>query len=139
VESIARLMWSPGCALAEQNSTAYRGLFAYKDSDEYYLGLPRLRHECQQIKSFNYLCKNERDMDTFEKVLNKLEDGLTITFTPQNVAWWDRFLIFSGDRKEIKITFKDFGLWYVLFDNDEPMLLEDCPDSFFDSILLNIK
>lgn len=77
-------------------------------------------------------------IDLFSAVLENLKDGLTITFTPKNVAWGDHFLIFSAYKK-IKVTFKDFGLWYVLFDCDEPMLLEDCPESFFESILLNIE
>lgn len=76
--------------------------------------------------------------DLFTQVLNKIKDGMSITFTPNNVAWGDDFLIFSATKK-IKVTFKDFGLWYVLFDDDEPMLLEDCPESFYVSILKNIK
>ena len=76
--------------------------------------------------------------DLFSQVLNKIKDGMSITFTPNNVAWGDDFLIFSATKK-IKVTFKDFGLWYVLFDEDEPMLLEDCPESFYESILKNIK
>lgn len=76
--------------------------------------------------------------DLFTQVLNKIKDGMSITFTPNNVAWGDDFLIFSATKK-IKVTFKDFGLWYVLFDEDEPMLLEDCPESFYESILKNIK
>ena len=76
--------------------------------------------------------------DLFSEVLDKIQDGMTIIFTPYNVAWGDDFLIFSAT-KEIKVTFKNFGLWYVLFDGDEPMLLEDCPESFFESILKNIK
>lgn len=76
--------------------------------------------------------------DLFSKVLGKLKDGMEITFTPKNVAWGDNFLIFSACKK-IKVTFKNFGLWYVLFDGDEPMLLENCPESFYESILKNIK
>ena len=77
-------------------------------------------------------------MDLFREVLGKLKDGMEITFTPKNVAYGDNFLIFSAYKK-IKVTFKNFGLWYVLFDGDEPMLLENCPDSFLESILKNIK
>lgn len=77
-------------------------------------------------------------MDLFSEVLGKLKDGMEITFTPKNVAYGDNFLIFSAYKK-IKVTFKNFGLWYVLFDGDEPMLLENCPDSFLESILKNIK
>ena len=77
-------------------------------------------------------------IDLYSEVLNKIKDGMEITFTPNNVAWGDNFLIFSATKK-IKVTFKNFGLWYVLFDGDEPMLLENCPDSFLESILKNIK
>ena len=75
--------------------------------------------------------------DLFGQVLTKIQDGMTITFTKDNVAYGDDFLIFSA-YKSCTITFRCFGLWYVLFDNDEPMLLEDVPDSFLRSILKNI-
>ena len=29
--------------------------------------------------------------------------------------------------------------YWVEFDGDEPMRLEDCPDCFFDTLILNIK
>ena len=76
--------------------------------------------------------------DIFDQVLAKLKDGMEIVFTPNNVACGDDFLIFSATNK-ITVSFKNFGLWYVLFDGDEMMLLEECPDSFLESILLNIK
>ena len=77
-------------------------------------------------------------MDLFSEVLMKIKDGMEITFTPDNVADGDDFFIFSA-YKRIKVTFKNYGIWFVLFDCDEPMRLEDCPDSFFRSILKNIK
>ena len=76
--------------------------------------------------------------DLFSRVLSKIKDGMSITFTLDNVAEGDDFLILYPDRP-CKVTFKRFGLWYVLFDGDEPMLLEDCPESFYESILKNIK
>lgn len=63
---------------------------------------------------------------------------MEITFTPSNVAYGDRFLIFSA-YKSCKVTFRNHGLWWVYFDNDDPMLLEECPTSFYESILKNIK
>ena len=82
-------------------------------------------------------------MDTFEKVLhalNKKGSGYEITFDKNNVAEHDDFLILYRDRKiTCKFTCGWTGVWRVWFDGDEPMLLEDCPDSFFDSILKNIK
>ena len=78
--------------------------------------------------------------DLFGKVLKKIKDGMEITFTPDNVAQGDDFLIFSAS-KTCKVTFKisRSGIIWCWFDDDEPMLLEDCPDSFFRSILKNIK
>ena len=78
--------------------------------------------------------------DLFGKVLKKIKDGMSITFTPENVDDNDDFLIFSA-YKSIKVTFKYSysGIINVWFDNDEPMRLEDCPTSFFRSILKNIK
>lgn len=84
-----------------------------------------------------------RNYDLFDKVLDIIyssDKDLEITFTPENVAEGDRFLIFSA-YKQIKCTFKRSGggLLWVLFDCDEPILLEDCPDSFYESIIKNAK
>lgn len=77
--------------------------------------------------------------DLFSQVLDKIYDGLKITFTPQNVAEDDNFLIFSACRKQT-ITFHTNRVpFWIDFDGDEPMRLEDCPTSFFRSILKNIK
>ena len=73
----------------------------------------------------------------FDQVLAKIKDGTEIVFTKDNVAEGDRFLIFSAYKK-IKVTFHWRDLLWVDFDCDEPMLLEDCPDSFFESILKNV-
>lgn len=79
-----------------------------------------------------------REYDLFSKVLMKIKDGMTITFTKNNIAEGDDFLIFSAS-KSITVTFKQPNdLWWVLFDGDEPMLLENVPDSFLRSILKNI-
>ncbi len=72
-------------------------------------------------------------------VLNKLTEGMSITFTKDNVAEGDDFLILGCGYDQCTVTFKrPSDLWWVCFDNDEPMLLEDCPDSFYCSILKNI-
>lgn len=77
--------------------------------------------------------------DLFSQVLDKIYDGLKITFTPHNVADGDNFLIFSACRKQT-ITFHTNRVpFWIEFDGDEPMRLEDCPTSFFSSILKNIK
>ena len=77
-------------------------------------------------------------MDLFSQVLDKIYDGLEITFTPKNVAPFDDFLIFSACKK-IKVKFHTaYVPFWVEFEGDEPMLLENCPDSFFRSILKNV-
>lgn len=78
------------------------------------------------------------DFGIFTKVLKVLKDGMEITFTADNVAPGDNFLLF-GYYKSCTCTFRNHGLWYVYFDNDEPMLLENCPESFYRSIIKNAK
>ena len=80
-----------------------------------------------------------KDYMLFSEVLSKLKDGLTITFTKDIVADGDRFLILGCGYDSCNVTFKQpHELWWVYFDNDEPMLLENVPDSFLRSILKNI-
>jgi len=82
----------------------------------------------------------QRRFDLFCKVLDVLEEGMKITFTPDNIADGDDFLLFGYGYTKQTLTFKRMGdLWVVVFENDEPMLLENCPDSFYRSILKNAK
>ena len=82
----------------------------------------------------------QRRINLFCKVLEVLEDGMKITFTPDNIADGDDFLLFGYGYLKQTITFKRMGnLWGVIFENDSPMLLEDCPESFYESILKNVK
>ena len=75
----------------------------------------------------------------FGEVMTAITDGMSIVFTPDNVDAGDDFLIFSA-YKSIKVTFhKNRVPFWVEFEGDEPMLLENCPTSFFRSILKNIK
>jgi len=86
------------------------------------------------------MARMEKDYELFDKVLQKVDDGMTITFTKDNIADGDDFLILGCGYDSCTIIFKSLGdMWYVLFDNDEPMLLEDVPVSFLRSILKNIK
>ena len=79
-----------------------------------------------------------RNYELFDNVLKAIYDGMEITFTPKNVAYGDRFLIFSAyDKITVKFHTRSVPFW-VEFDGDEPMLLENCPDSFFESILKNV-
>lgn len=80
-----------------------------------------------------------RNYDLFNEVLSKVKDGMSITFTKDNVAYGDDFLILGcRGHESCTVTFKRKGLLWVEFSNDEPMLLENCPDSFYESILKNI-
>ena len=80
-----------------------------------------------------------RDYSLFRKVLDAIHDGMQITFTEQNVAEGDNFLIFNNDEERTTITLHTKSVpYWVEFSNDEPILLENCPDSFFRSILKNI-
>lgn len=60
---------------------------------------------------------------------------LKLHFTEDNVAPGDEFLIFSAsDHCDCKIGWRGDLVW-VYFSEDEPMLLEDCPISFLESIV----
>ena len=77
--------------------------------------------------------------DLFGEVLNAIKDKMTITFTAKNVAYGDRFLIFTPYCRKQKVTFHTNCVpYWVEFEGDEPMRLEECPESFFRSILKNI-
>ena len=77
-------------------------------------------------------------MDLFWKVLEKTRDGMKITFTPNNIADGDNFLIFSANKEITATIHRNRVPYWVEFDCDEPILLEDCPESFYKSILKNI-
>lgn len=80
-----------------------------------------------------------RDYTLFSKVLDAIHDGMQIAFTEQNVADGDNFLIFNDDNEQTIVTFHTKSVpYWVEFNNDEPMLLENCPDSFLRSIIKNI-
>ena len=75
----------------------------------------------------------------FSEVISRIKNGMSITFTTENIADGDDFLILYPDRP-CKVTFHtDSVPYWVDFEGDEPMLLEDCPESFYRSILKNIK
>lgn len=85
--------------------------------------------------------------DIFEKVIDKIykrfeENGgkpFSITFTKDKLAYGDSFLIqvYHYNKKE-KITFYDNGLIWLGFDGEEPMLLENVPDSFLETLDMNL-
>lgn len=81
--------------------------------------------------------------DLFEKVLNKVCNmiGKSITLTEKDLHSTDHFLLLGKNaNKSCTITFKktNNGLIMLLFDNDEPILLENCPESFYKTLLKNL-
>ena len=80
-----------------------------------------------------------RDYALFTKVLSKLYEGLSITFTKGNIDKDDHFLILGSGHDSCTVTFRRPGeLWWVCCEHDEPILLEDVPDTFLRSILINL-
>ena len=81
------------------------------------------------------------DFELFLNVLTKIHTmiGKSITLTREDIASGDTFLIFSAYESHT-ITFKRRydGVIVLLLDNDEPILLEDCPDSFLRTLIKNL-
>lgn len=81
--------------------------------------------------------------DLFGQVLDKVYDvlGKSITLTEKDVHPSDNFLLLGEHaHKSCTITFTKTrgGLIMLLFDNDEPILLENCPESFYLTLLKNL-
>ena len=79
----------------------------------------------------------------FSEVLDKLYHknifGQSITLTKENVAEDDNFLLFSAyDSHTITFKKRYDGVIILEFDHESPMLLEDCPDSFLQTLANNI-
>lgn len=81
------------------------------------------------------------EYELFARVIKKVEKnmGTGITLTKNDVADGDNFLIFSA-YDSITISFKKRrdGVFVVLFDGEDPMLLENCPISFYRTLLKNL-
>lgn len=102
----------------------------------------RILSEGDIYDKMNELARLDR-YELFSRLLEELGkrkmNGKTIVINKDNVFCYDDFLIFSGDRTSQKITFRRMGdLWVLDFDGDEPMLLENCPEDFFATLLLNL-
>ena len=78
-------------------------------------------------------------MNIFSLLLSKIEDGMTFTLTKKDCAFADDFLIFNKYCRRQTITIHTSCPYWVEFDGDEPMLLEDCPATFWQTLLLNIE
>ena len=78
-----------------------------------------------------------RDYSLFSQVLGKIKNGMTITLREKDCV--DSFLIFNDADETQTITFHTNRVPYWLeFDKDEPILLEDCPDGFLRTLLKNL-
>ena len=79
-------------------------------------------------------------MDTISKLFSLIKDGMKITLTKADCVPGDRFLIFSSYRREQTITIHTNRVpFWIDFDGDEPMRLEDCPEMFFKTLIANIE
>ena len=76
--------------------------------------------------------------DTFSLLLSKIENGMTFTLTKKDCAFADDFLLFSGCRKQTITLHTNCVPYWIDFDGDEPMRLEDTPCTFWQTLLLNI-
>ena len=81
------------------------------------------------------------DYEVFDTLLTKLRgmNGKSITLTKDDVYPNDTFLIFSA-YDSITITFKKRkdGVWKLLCDVDDSILLEDCPPNFWRTLIINL-
>lgn len=79
-------------------------------------------------------------MSEFSKLLSVIKDGMKITLCQMDCVWGDNFLIFSDYRPYQTITLHTNRVpYWIDFDGDEPMLLEDCPEAFFTTLRKNIE
>ncbi len=80
-----------------------------------------------------------KNYELASEVMGKIKDGMKITFTKDNIAEGDNFLILGHGFDSCTVTFHTNRVpYWIGFDNDEPMLLEEVPDSFLRSILKNV-
>ena len=81
------------------------------------------------------------DFGLFSRVLDKIYPmiGKSITLTPNDIVAGDNFLIFSAyDSHTITFKKRYDGVIVLLFDHDDPILLEECPDSFLETLNKNL-
>lgn len=79
-------------------------------------------------------------MSEFSKLLSVIKNGMKITLSQMDCVWGDNFLIFSDYRPYQTITLHTNRVpYWIEFDEDEPMLLEDCPEAFFTTLRKNIE
>ena len=75
-----------------------------------------------------------------DKLYEKTEDGMQFTLREKDCSEGDCHLIFNNSKEKIIVTIhKNRVPHWVEFSNDEPMLLEECPPSFYYTIIENIE
>lgn len=95
-----------------------------------------------KIKSslLNPIYEAENESEIFSTLIDNIKDGMTFVLDEGKTAPFDNFLIFSDFYPEQTITLHTRSVpYWVEFDGDEPMLLENCPVSFFRTLLMNIS
>lgn len=85
----------------------------------------------------NYSYEERREI--VDKLYGLLQDGMTFTLTKKDVAEGDHHLIFSAYKKHTVTIHMDRVPWWVDYDHDEMMRLEECPVSFYETLILNIE
>ena len=78
-------------------------------------------------------------MDIFSKLLPLIKNGMRITLTKDDCVPGDNFLIFSAYKKQTITIHCNRVPYWLDFDGDEPMRLEDCPSTFFETLIANIE
>lgn len=95
-----------------------------------------------KIKSslLNPIYEEENRTEIFSALIDNIKDGMTFVLDEGKVAAFDSFLLFSDTYPTMTITLHTRSVpFWVEFDGDEPMLLENCPVSFFRTLLMNIS
>lgn len=79
-------------------------------------------------------------MDEFSKLISLIKDGMSIPLTKKKCVQFDDFLIFNQHRRKQTVTIhcKSVPYW-IDFDGDEPMLLEEIPRLFIWTLIKNIE
>lgn len=79
-----------------------------------------------------------RNYNLANELYSLIKDGMSLTLREKDCE--DSFLIFNDEEETQTITLHTNRVpYWVEFDKDEPILLEDCPDGFYETLIANIK
>ena len=77
-------------------------------------------------------------MTRFTELLALIVDGMTVTLTARECE--DIFQIFSSPSDSVRIAIHATSApYWVEFNGDDPMLLENCPEEFYTALISNIE